>query len=201
MKMEDMTTQELLAMVLKIKPDDDMAREILTRYGTARTLYQAPVEEMVKIKGIGRRRANLIKAVLELGIRWSSPSAENMASIASPSEAFEYLKARMPLLDREHFVVMSLNTKNRVLDIRTVSIGTLSSSLVHPREVFSHPIKISAASIILVHNHPSGDPTPSSEDLSITRRLVEVGDLLGITVLDFLIIGNTCVSLREKGLL
>ena len=201
MKMEDMTTRELLAIVLKIDPDNFMVKELIARYGTARTLYQAPVEEMVKIKGLGWRRATLIKVIMELGIRLASPSAETMASITSPSEAFDYLKARMPLLDREHFVVMSLNTKNRVLDVRTVSIGTLSSTLIHPREIFTHPLKISAASVILVHNHPSGDPTPSSEDLSITRRLVDVGSLLGVTVLDFLIIADTCISLRENGLM
>ncbi|OPX92134.1 MAG: hypothetical protein A4E52_00136 [Pelotomaculum sp. PtaB.Bin013] len=110
--------------------------------------------------------------------------------------------AEMRFLDREHFRVMLLNTKNQVLRIETVSIGTLSSSQVHPRELFKFAVKNSAAAIILVHNHPSGEPTPSREDIDITGRLADAGKIMGIEVLDHIIIGDgKFVSFKEKGLL
>jgi DNA repair protein RadC len=108
----------------------------------------------------------------------------------------------MCYLDREHFRVILLNTKNRVLGVETVSIGSLNSSLVHPREVFKSAVQRSAAGVILVHNHPSGDPTPSSEDIEITRRLSDAGRVIGIEVLDHIIIGDHLfVSFKEKGLI
>ena len=200
MKLEELTINELLAAVLNSKPDADMVKEIITRYGSARRLYLAPLEELTQVKGIGLRKARLLKHILELGLRLATPE-NNTASVTCPNDAVEIFKVRMPLLDREHFVVMSLNIKNKVLDVRTVSIGSLNSSLVHPREVFNHSIKISAAAIILLHNHPSGDPSPSAEDISITRRLVDAGEIVGINVLDHIIIGNTWISFREKGLM
>jgi len=119
--------------------------------------------------------------------------------ISCPQDAYSILQGYMQGLDRENFVVLLLDTKNKIIGLNTVSIGTLNSSLVHPREVFKPAILASAAAIILAHNHPSGDPKPSKEDIEITKRLIEAGDLLGIAVLDHIIVGDSCLSLKEKG--
>lgn len=122
--------------------------------------------------------------------------------ITTPSDAYEIAKKFLEGADREHFAVMCLDTKNKVNALNTVSIGTLNSSLVHPREVFKPAILANSAAIILVHNHPSGDPTPSQEDLAVTKRLSEAGQIIGIQVLDHVIIGDErYVSLQERGVI
>ncbi len=199
MRIEEMTTQELLATALKINRDDESVKELVAKYASARSLYQAPVAELTKIKGIGARKALMLKVIMELGLRIAAPAKENPAAITSPDDVVELLQVRMALYDREHFVAVLLNTKNRVISLETISIGSLNSSLVHPREVFKSAIKASASSIIIAHNHPSGDPTPSSEDLTITQRLVEAGEIIGISILDHIIIGSYYLSFREKG--
>ncbi len=199
---EKLSLQELLAMAMGTGPDNEVVKEISSRYSTAKSIYLAPLEELQQIKGIGGRRALLLKAVLELGLRIATPPKVNGTAITCPSDALALLQPRMQLLDREHFVVVSLTTKNRVIAIETASIGSLSSSIVHPREIFKNAVRLSAASVILAHNHPSGDPTPSREDLEITKRLVEAGKLIGIEVLDHLIIGvNAFTSFKEQGLI
>ena len=199
---EKMSLQELLAMAMGIDLENEVVKEISSRYSTAKSLYHAPLEELQQIRGIGSRKALLLKAVLELGLRLVTPPRDNSTAITSPNDAMALLQPRMQLLDREHFVVISLTTKNRVIAIETASIGSLSSSLVHPREIFKNAIRLSAAAIILGHNHPSGDPTPSREDLKITKRLVEAGKLIGIEVLDHIVVGvNAYTSFKEKSLL
>jgi len=142
-------------------------------------------------------------ASLELARRlYSSAALDQPIIIQNPGDAAKLLMAEMRYLDREHFRIILLNTKNHVLAVETISIGSLSSSIVHPRECFSIAIKKKAATIILVHNHPSGNPTPSKEDQDVTKRLVEVGKLIGIDILDHIIIGDgTSVSMKEKGLI
>jgi len=199
---ERLSLQELLAMAMGTGPDHEVVKELSLKYSTAKDLYHAPVEELQQIRGIGGRRAMLLKAVLELGLRLVTQQRENGAGITCPNDALALLQPRMQLLDREHFVVVSLTTKNRVISIETVSIGSLNSSLVHPREIFKNAIRLSAAAIILAHNHPSGDPNPSREDLEVTKRLVEAGKLIGIEVLDHIIIGvDAYTSFKEQGLL
>jgi DNA repair protein RadC len=123
-------------------------------------------------------------------------------TLQTPEEAYKLLKRRIGKRDREHFVTVLLSARNSVLGIETVSVGSLNASIVHPREVFKPAILQSAAAMVLAHNHPSGDPDPSEDDLAITRRLVEVGELLGITVLDHVIVGNgRFASLKERGLM
>lgn len=127
---------------------------------------------------------------------------EGNKTIRSPKDAVDVLKEYIGNEDREHFVVMMLSTKNTINAIHTASIGSLSSAIVHPREVFKAAIVANASSIILGHNHPSGDPTPSSEDIEVTKRLRDVGDLIGIDVLDHVIVGDErFYSLKERGLL
>lgn len=127
--------------------------------------------------------------------------ASEIKKISSPQEVEPVCRAYLGELDREHFCVLLLDTKNQIIGINTVSIGTLDTSLVHPREIFKPAILASAAGIILFHNHPSGDPTPSREDTEVTKRIIEAGKILGITVLDHIIVGDTFSSLKEKGLL
>ena len=199
---ETMSLEELLALVLNTKQDNVVVKEITARYSSARRLYEAPINELKEIKGLGSHKARLLKALLELGIRIVGVSAEEAPALTSPADVEALLQPRMQLLDREHFVVVSLTTKNRVIAVEKASVGSLNSSIVHPREIFKNAIKLSAAAVILAHNHPSGDPAPSREDLEVTKRLVEAGKLLGIEVLDHIIIGvDDYTSFKEQGLL
>ena len=135
-----------------------------------------------------------------LGKRLAAYRKEEQVSIKSPEEAALLIMEEMRFLDREHFKAMLLNTKNHCLSIETISIGSLNASIVHPRELFKLAVKKSAAALILAHNHPSGDPNPSREDIEITKRLAEAGKIMGIEVLDHLIIGNgNFISLKERG--
>ncbi len=166
-----------------------------------RYLVAAAVEELSQLPGIGPAKAARIKAAVELGRRLATCTA-NRPAVNSPADAAALLMESMRHLDREHFNTLILNTKNQVLAIEPVSVGSLNSSLVHPREIFKAPLRRSAAAVVLTHNHPSGDPTPSPEDVEVTRRLVEAGRILGIEVLDHVIIGdNRYCSLRERGLM
>jgi DNA repair protein RadC len=134
-------------------------------------------------------------------IKESAISVEQ-TKIRSPRDVFDAVRGYLADVDREHFLTLLLNTKNGIVGVNTTSIGTLNSSLVHPREVFKAAIIANSAAVILVHCHPSGNPDPSNEDLEITRRLVEAGKILGIEVLDHVIVGDGCwVSLKEKGIL
>ncbi|MFS8540999.1 MAG: DNA repair protein RadC, partial [Tissierellales bacterium] len=143
-----------------------------------------------------------IVAAIELGKRISSSSADAKLKVDSPIVVVELLMEQMRYLKKEHFKVVLLDTKNQIISIEEISVGSSNASIVHPREVFNVAIRKSANSIILVHNHPSGDPTPSKEDIDITHRLVEAGDIIGIRVLDHIIIGdNKYVSLNEKNII
>lgn len=163
-------------------------------------LASAPAAELADLRGVGIAKAARIKAALELGQRLAAARGKRPA-IRRPEDAAQLVMDSMRHLDREHFQVMFLDTKHRVLGVEEVSVGHLSASLVHPRELFKGAIRRSAAAVILVHNHPSGDPTPSSEDLDLTGRLASAGRILGIEVLDHIVIGdNRYASFRERGL-
>ena len=200
---------ELLAIVLgggtkKINAVD-LATLLLSEYKNLRQLKEASLEELMEIKGIGPAKAVSIKAALELGRRAGVDTPTKMF-IKSPEDVINVAAGanmeEMRYFDREHFRVMYLDRKGGLLVIEDVSIGGLHSSIVHPREVFKTAVKKSAASMILIHNHPSGDPTPSREDIDITNRLIEAGKLMGIEVLDHIIIGdNTYCSLKARGLI
>lgn len=165
-----------------------------------RYLAIAGLDELKAIKGIGLAKAAQIKAALELGRRLAAYTASKPV-VRCPSDVAALLMEEMRYLEKEEFRVVMLNTRNHVMGIDTASVGDLNSSIVHPREIFKEPIKRAAAAIILVHNHPSGDPNPSEEDVRVTRRLREAGRLLGIDVLDHLIVGdNSYFSFKERGL-
>lgn len=200
---EALSDQELLAILLRMGTKDvsalDLAQELLQGGGLA-TLCQASVEELRLVKGMGLAKAAQLKAALELARRLGRRGLGPKPQVRNPADAAQAVMGEMSGLDREHFKVLTLNTKNQIMAIDTVSVGSLNATLVHPREVFKLPLKRSAAAIILVHNHPSGDTKPSAEDLSITKRLREAGCLLGVEVIDHLIIGHhNFFSMKENG--
>lgn len=197
---------ELLAILIRTGTNKgnalDISEKLLTKVGGLSQLIDSTVEEISAIHGIGQIKAAYIKAALELGKRLARTPVLDKPKITSPRDVSNLLMAEMRRYDREYFKALCLNTKNQVISIETVSIGSLSASIVHPRELFKNPIKRSSAALILVHNHPSGDPTPSSEDIEVTQRLCEAGKILGIEVLDHIIIGDRkFTSLREKGII
>ncbi|WP_111644660.1 RadC family protein [Paranoxybacillus vitaminiphilus] len=201
---ESLANHELLAILLRTGTKDEsvlqLANRLLNHFEGLRLLKDATIEEMTSIKGIGTAKAVQILAAIELGRRISRLQYNERYVIRSPEDGAKYVMDDMRFLSQEHFVALYLNTKNQVIHRKTVFIGSLNASIVHPREVFKEAIKRSAASIICAHNHPSGDPTPSREDIEVTKRLVECGRMIGIELLDHLIIGDRkFVSLKEKG--
>jgi len=203
---EALSDIELLAILVRTGTASasavTVATALLGRFGDLRTLLQSSAEELSSVKGIGPAKAAQIKAALEIGRRVSATSAGVRVSIRSPEDAAGIVMEEMRHLDREHFYALILNTKNQVIARERISVGTLNTSTVHPRELFKAAIRRSAAAIILVHNHPSGDPSPSGEDREVTVKLVEAGKIMGIQVLDHIIIGdNIFVSFKAEGLL
>lgn len=166
------------------------------------SLGDCSLEEIIQIEGMSESKIAPILAAVELGRRVILENTKKKKKITSPRDLVDFFTADMSRLKREHFKITMLDTKNNIIGISEISIGNLNSSIVHPREVFKEAIKRSSSAIILVHNHPSGDPTPSREDIKITKRLVECGDLLGIRVLDHIIIGDKKhISLKEIDIL
>jgi len=201
-----LSTTELLAIILRTGVGGesvlDMARRLLARYGGLPGLARASFAELQAEKGLGRAKTAQLKAALELGRRMLlAYPAEDRFVVRSPADVAQLLMAEMAHLEQEHFRVLYLDTRNRLLDIETVYVGSLNASHIRVGEVFRDAVKRNCAAIIVAHNHPSGDPTPSPEDVEVTRQLVAAGNLLDIEVLDHLIIGQQrFVSLRERGL-
>ncbi|MDR1961803.1 MAG: DNA repair protein RadC [Gracilibacteraceae bacterium] len=199
-----LSNRELLALLLRAgTPGEnvlELAEHILTDTNGLRGLAARTLPELMRVRGIGQAKAALILAALELGRRAAeNVDDRNKAVVREPADAAKLLND-MRLLDREHFRVILLNTKNMVLGIEPVSIGSLNTSVVHPRECFKEALRYGANAVILAHNHPSGDPAPSRQDIDLTRRLVESGKILGIEVLDHIIVGDkNFVSMKERG--
>ncbi|CAN5272247.1 DNA repair protein RadC [soil metagenome] len=194
---------ELLGLLFGIgnreKTAVELAGEVISEAGGLHGLYDVSVHELVKVNGIGEAKACVILAAVELGRRIGQVRNPGRPVISSPADVDRLLRGRIANLDRENFVVVLLNTKNEVIESPLVSVGTLSSALVHPREVFKPAIRASAASVILAHNHPSGKVEPSREDREVTSRLVGAAEILGIEVLDHVIVGDGFYSMKEYG--
>jgi len=202
-----LATRELLAILLGSgsagKSAVDLAGDLLTRFGgSLRRLGSAEPGELTVVRGIGQARACTVAAAFELGRRTSAETARRGLRIRGPRDVYRRLGPVLRDRRQEEFWVLYLDTQNRILNERRLTVGLLNSSLVHPREVFAPAIARSAASLILAHNHPSGDPEPSPEDLEVTLQLVESGRLLGIPVRDHVVIGDGAfTSLLERGLM
>lgn len=199
---QNLSDKELLQLIIRER-NGQVVDQLFTEFNSLpEVLVHSEEKELTNLKGIGQKTAEQIKAIYELTRRLYQVSVSNIITISSPADVSKLLMAEMRYLKQEHFKVILLNTKNAVLSVETVSIGALNASLVHPRDVFRLAVKVAAASIILVHQHPSGDPTPSNEDKQVTQRLVEIGKIMGIEVLDHIILGaGVFFSFKEKGLI
>jgi DNA repair protein RadC len=207
---EALSDAQLLAIMLATGESSsgqsalDLAINLVQLFGGLRALDAASIAELCQTKGIGPAKATTIKAALELGKRLSGEPPERRFKVTAPVDLVNYYQPRLQHLRKEVFKAILLDTKHQMLKDVTVSEGSLSASLVHPREAFLPAIKESAAAVIFLHNHPSCDPTPSTEDKELTHRLAEVGRLVGIGVLDHIIIGTGSpgyMSFRDAGLL
>jgi DNA repair protein RadC len=200
-----LSAAELLAIILRTGSKDEnvvrLASRLLASYHGLAGLAQVPFSELVTIRGVGRVKATELKAVFELGRRLLVAAPHERSQVKSPADAANLLMLEMGALEQEHLRTILLDSKNHVLKIHTVYVGSLNTAVVRVGELFREAIRLNSAAIIVVHNHPSGDPTPSPEDVHVTRQVVEAGKLLDIEVLDHLVIGQQrWVSLKERGL-
>ncbi|WP_214775620.1 DNA repair protein RadC [Exiguobacterium sp. s37] len=200
----DRSVETAIARLLQIGgrgPDPmETARRISDVYPTLRALSQASVHDLCMIEGMTKKKAEQLLAAFTIGIRYVEEPKASMPTIRSPQDAYELLRDELRLLNQEHFVCLYLNTKNQLIARKTLFVGGLNSSIVHPRDVFREALKLSAACFIAVHNHPSGDATPSREDIEVSERLVEAGNIVGIACLDHVIIGEDhYVSMKQRG--
>ncbi len=203
---ESLSDSQLIAIILRTGSEEKgvmgLSMALLDAFKTLRSIDSASISELSSMKGLGIAKIAQIKAAFELGKRLMSESSDGKPIFSSSHSIYSYFAPRFKNLKKEFFIGVLLDAKNKLIRECKVSEGTLTNSLIHPREAFKEAVKESAASVIFVHNHPSGDPSPSKDDVSITERLRDAGNLLGINVLDHVIIGDgKYVSLKEKGLL
>lgn len=199
---EKLTNQELLAIIINTGSKEEssitIANRIIKNMKTIRELRNLTYQELLQLKGIGAAKAITILAVIEIAIRMHTHSLEEDVYIKSPDDVCDLLMEKLRYYQQEHFIVLFLSTKNMIIHQETMFKGSLNSSIVHPREIYKEAVKRSAAAIICVHNHPSGDPSPSKEDIEVTKRLHECGDIIGVDFLDHIIIGSgKYISLKE----
>lgn len=200
-----LTTAELLAILIRVGVPGENAvqvgQRVLKNLGGLSGIHRATFEQVCAEHGIGQAKAAQIKAAIELGRRLSLEAPEERPTIHSPADAAALVSYEMSALEQEHLRVMLLDTRNHLVQVEEIYKGSLNSSMVRVGEVFKPAIRRNAASILVLHNHPSGDPTPSPDDIALTRAIVQAGKLLDIEVLDHLVIGNNrYVSLKERGL-
>lgn len=204
---EALNNSELLAVILRTGTRTenviDLSRRVLRELDGLDGILDANVSEITNIKGIKAGKASQILALAELFKRFKTIRSGRMnKKISSPKDLIECLEGEMSCLNQEILKVILLNTKNCIIGVKNVFIGSLNNSIVHPREIFKAAINKNSASIIICHNHPSGDPTPSKEDINITLRIKECGNIIGIQLLDHIIIGNNkYISFKEERLI
>lgn len=203
---EALSVQEILALILGRGIAGESvtvtAQRLLSQFGNIKGISSASLEELTRVKGIGLAKAAQIKAAFELANRLDSyPEPPKTPPVKTPDEVVNLVKRSLRDKKKEHFLVLLLDTRSQLIKSAEVSVGSLDSSIVHPREVFKEALSASAASVIFVHNHPSGDPEPSADDIKLTQRLAQAGEIMGIEVLDHIIIGNKkYLSLKREGL-
>jgi DNA repair protein RadC len=199
--------QEILALILGrgIAGESVMitAQRLLSEFGNLKAVANASMEELSQVKGIGTAKAAQIKAAFELARRLEGYEYDlPKKAITDPEDAVKLVKSRLKDKKKEYFLAILLDSRNQPINVAKISVGSLNASVVHPREVFKEAISASAASIILVHNHPSGNVTPSDEDILITKRIKQSGEIMGINVFDHIIIaGKNFASLKAQGVI
>jgi len=203
---EALSAQEILALILGrgVSGESVMvtAQRLLSRFGNIRGIASASLEELSQVRGIGLAKAAQIKAAFELASRLEDYSEAGKKLLAkTPEDIVALVRGRLKGKKREHFLALLLDTRNQLIKVAEISIGSLDTSVVHPREVFKEAIAASAASVVFAHNHPSGDPEASEDDIRLTKRLAEAGEIVGIDVLDHIIIGDeNFLSLKREDL-
>jgi DNA repair protein RadC len=203
---EALSAQEILAVILGrgVAGESVMvtAQRLLSQFGNLKGIADASVEELSQVRGIGIAKAAQIKAAFELSSRLDGYSqAGDKPVVKTPEDVNILVKARLRGKKKEYFLALLLDTRNQLIKVSEIAVGSLDSSIVHPREVFKEAISASAAAVVFVHNHPSGDATASEDDIKLTKRLAEAGELVGIEVLDHIIIGDKkFLSLKREGL-
>ena len=203
---ESLTTPELLAILFRTGTAQrnavQLAEALFRELGGLSGLAVSSLEELSCVNGVGRVKAIEVKAAIELGKRLSATNEDVKPMVRTPEDVAKLMMADLRYETREHLYALLLDTRNQVRHRRLISTGTLTESLIHPREVFREAIRFSAASLVLVHNHPSGDPTPSDADVAATKRLAEAGKIIGIDLLDHVVIGDgKWASLKQRGLM
>lgn len=201
---EALSSQELLALILGrgVRGESVMvtSQRLLSAFGNVKNISQASLEELSAIKGMGTAKASQLKAAFELARRKEEDNREQI-SVKSHQDVIKLVRQKLKDKKKEHFLILCLDTRNNLIKISNISTGTLDANLVHPREVFKEAIQSLSSSIILVHNHPSGNPEPSDADIDITKRILETGKAVGIDILDHIIIANNrSFSFKEKGI-
>ena len=206
-----LSTQELLQLILGRGIAGESvavtAQKLLTYFGNLQKLSEASIEELSQIRGIGLAKACQIRACFEIARRiynndQTSKIKQETETVLSAEDVYKLVKSRLKNYTKEHFFVLSFDTRSKLLGIDEISVGTLNANLVHPRETFEAAIHRHGAQVIIVHNHPSGNPNPSEDDLTITKQLIESGKILGIEVVDHVIVSkNSFISLKGKGVI
>jgi len=203
---EALSSQELLALVLGrgIQGESVLvtSQKLLTQFGSLENILQASLTDLQKVRGLGIAKSTQLKACLEIARRVSAIRVDSKQVVMKPADVFALVKAKISQESKEHFVVLSFDVRNRFLGLDVIAIGILNASVVHPRELFESAIRRHAAHVMVSHNHPSGICDPSDEDISMTNRLVEAGQIMGIAVVDHVIVSkNSFFSFAENGLI
>lgn len=202
---QSLSTAELLAILLRTGVTGEnvvsVGQRLLRDFGGLAGLRRASIEELCAQRGVGLAKAAQLKAAVELAVRFRETAPDERQTIHSPADAAEHLQYEMELLEQEELRAMLLDTRNRIIKVENVYKGSINQSQVRVAELFKGAIRANAASLIIAHNHPSGDPTPSPDDVAVTRQMIQAGKLLDIEVLDHLVIGRgRFVSLKDRGL-